>query len=255
LTPHCEVKVYSADVSTDGIRLQKALAQAGVGSRRACDALVGAGRIRVNGIVADLGTRVDPASDEISLDGQVIEFVTAVVVLMLNKPAGIVTTMSDDQGRPCVGDLVRGHPQRLFHVGRLDEETEGLLLLTNDGDMAHRLMHPSHGVQKTYVARVRGRVSTAALRELLSGVELGDGYAAADEAAIRIANQDFSVLEIVLHEGRKHIVRRMCKAIGHPVERLTRTRLGSLELGDLALGEMRELTLQEHTALIESILK
>ena len=240
-------------MSTDGIRVQKALAQAGVGSRRACDALVGAGRIRVNGIVADLGTRVDPASDVISLDGRVIELVTAVVVIMLNKPAGIVTTMSDDQGRPCVGDLVRGHPQRLFHVGRLDEETEGLLLLTNDGDMAHRLMHPSHGVQKTYVAKVRGCVSTAALRELLSGVELGDGYAVADEAAIKTANQQFSIIEIVLHEGRKHIVRRMCKAIGHPVERLTRTRLGSLQLGDLALGEMRELTPLERTALIDSI--
>ncbi len=236
-----------------GIRLQKALAQAGVGSRRACDALVGAGRIRVNGIVADLGTRVDPSIDVVSLDGRVIAFAIEVVVLMLNKPAGIVTTMSDDQGRPCVGDLVRGHAQRLFHVGRLDEETEGLLLLTNDGDLAHRLMHPSHGVQKTYLARVRGRVSTASLRELLSGVELGDGYAVADEAVVKSVSENFSIVEIVLHEGRKHIVRRMCKAIGHPVERLTRTRLGSLQLGDLKLGEMRELTTLERTALLESI--
>lgn len=242
-------------MAKDGIRLQKALAQAGIGSRRACDALVGAGRIQVNGIVADVGTRVDPATDVISLDGQVIEFASEVVVLMLNKPAGIVTTMSDDQGRPCVGDLVRGHPHRLFHVGRLDEETEGLLLLTNDGDLAHRLMHPSHGVQKAYVARVRGRVSTSAVQELLSGVELGDGHAAADAAAVKTANESFSILEIVLHEGRKHIVRRMCKAIGHPVERLTRTRIGSLQLGDLGLGEMRELTTQERTALIASILE
>lgn len=237
----------------DGTRLQKVLAQAGLGSRRACDELVGSGRVRVNGVVADLGTRVDPARDVIEVDGRRVVVDAPLVVLMLNKPAGIVSTMSDDQGRPCVGDLVRGYPQRLFHVGRLDEETEGLLLLTNDGDLAHRLMHPSHGVYKTYVAQVRGRLAPAAVRQLVVGVELGDGFAAADDAHLLSANDRWSVLELVLHEGRKHIVRRMCKAVGHPVEHLVRTRLGSLELGDLPLGEMRELTTRELDELVASI--
>lgn len=237
----------------DGTRLQKLLAQAGMGSRRACDELVGSGRVRVNGVVADLGTRVDPERDVIEVDGRRIALNSTPVVLMLNKPAGIVTTMSDDRGRPCVGDLVRGYPQRLFHVGRLDEETEGLLLLTNDGDLAHRLMHPSHGVYKTYLAEVRGRMEPGTVRQLLSGVELGDGFAAADAARVLSASDRWSLLELVLHEGRKHIVRRMCKAVGHPVERLRRTRLGSLELGDLPLGDMRELTAQEVADLVQSI--
>lgn len=237
----------------EGIRLQKVLAQAGLGSRRACDDLVGSGRVRVNGAVADLGTRVDPAKDVIEVDGRRVEWDAPLVVLMLNKPAGVVTTMADDQGRPCVGDLVRGHPQRLFHVGRLDEETEGLLLLTNDGDLAHRLMHPSHGVYKTYVAEVRGRVASNTIRQLLDGIELGDGFASADDAHIQSANERWSVLELVLHEGRKHIVRRMCRAVGHPVQHLTRTRLGSLELGTLPLGEMRELTAAEVQELVASI--
>jgi len=240
-------------VVNDGIRLQKVLAQAGVGSRRACDDIVGAGRVRVNGVVADPGTRVHPTRDVIEVDGRRIAWDVPLVVYMLNKPAGIVTTMSDDRGRPCVGDLIRHHPQRLFHVGRLDEETEGLLLLTNDGELAHRLMHPSHGVLKTYVAKVRGHVAPGAIRQLLAGVELADGLATADGARLKVAYDRWSVLELVLHEGRKHIVRRMCKAVGHPVEHLTRTRLGSLELGDLPLGEMRELTARELDELMASI--
>lgn len=237
----------------DGIRLQKVLAQAGLGSRRTCDDLVGSGRVTVNGAVADLGARVQPQTDRIAVDGRPISVVVEHVVYMLNKPAGVVTTMSDDRGRPCVGDLVRHHPQRLFHVGRLDEDTEGLLLLTNDGDLAHRLMHPSHGVQKTYVAQVQGRVTEAVVRELTSGVELGDGWARADGASVKAAYDRWSVLEIVLHEGRKRIVRRMCKAVGHPVEHLTRIKLGGLKLGDLPLGEMRELTASELDNLIKSI--
>ena len=237
---------------TEGIRLQKVLAQAGVGSRRACDDLVGSGRVRVNGAVADLGTRVDPAHDVIEVDGARIELAAPLVVLMLNKPAGVVTTMSDDRGRPCVGDLVRHMPQRLFHVGRLDEDTEGLLLLTNDGDLAHRLMHPSHGVQKTYVARVQGLATNATVRQLVSGVDLTDGRATADSAILKTAYDRWSVIELVLHEGRKRIVRRMCKAVGHPVERLMRIRVGSLELGDLPPGEWRELTPREIGELLEA---
>ena len=240
-------------MSTDGIRLQKVLAQAGLGSRRACDALVADGRVRVNGTVADLGTRVDPERDAISVDGRTVTLQARMRVLMLNKPAGVVTTMADDRGRPCVGELVAHFPERLFHVGRLDEDTEGLLLLTNDGDLAHRLMHPSHGVQKTYVATVRGRVTAGITRELLAGVELGDGSARADAAAIKTANDRWSVIELVLHEGRKRIVRRMCKAVGHPVERLTRTRIGRLELGSLPLGEMRELSEAEVKSLFEAL--
>jgi pseudouridine synthase len=241
-------------VVNDGIRLQKILAQAGLGSRRACDDLVGSGRVTVNGNVADLGTRVDPLRDRIEVDGRPVRASTELIVYMLNKPAGVVTTMVDDRGRPCVGDLVRNHPQRLFHVGRLDEETEGLLLLTNDGDLAHRLMHPSHGVQKTYIAEVQGRVSPSTAAELMAGVELGDGFAVADEAWVRAVNDRWSVLEIVLHEGRKHIVRRMCKAVGHPVLHLSRVRLGSLDLGTLPLGEMRALTVAELDDLSQSIL-
>lgn len=221
------------------------LAQAGVGSRRACDEMVAAGRVRVNGRVADLGTRVDPDVDRVEVDGRQITLGTDLVVIALNKPWGVVTTMSDDQGRPCVGDLFRDYPQRLFHVGRLDEETEGLLLLTNDGDLAHRLMHPSHGVQKTYVATVRGRVRPGALAELLHGVLLEDGTARADQAFLRSAGDRESVIEIVLHEGRKRIVRRMCKAVGHPVLHLLRTRIGGLELGPLKSGEWRVLSASE----------
>lgn len=232
-------------MNTDGVRLQKLLAQAGYGSRRACDALVGEGRVTVNGRVADLGTRVVPGVDAVAVDGAAVSATAEPIVLMLNKPAGVVTTMSDDQGRPCVGDLVRHFPQRLFHVGRLDEDTEGLLLLTNDGDLAHQLMHPSHGVQKTYIARVRGRVTAASARQLVRGVELGDGMARADSALVKASNDQWSVLELVLHEGRKRIVRRLCKAVGHPVERLTRTRIGNLELGSLPVGELRELRQRE----------
>lgn len=226
-------------------RLQKVLAQAGVGSRRACDDLVAEGRVVVNGSVAEPGTRVDPSKDRIEVDGREIRRGTAIEVIALYKPWGVVTTMSDDRGRPCVGDLFRDHPQRLFHVGRLDEETEGLLLLTNDGALAHRLMHPSHGVRKTYVATVRGRVQPESVRRLLAGVTLDDGPASADEAVLRSAGPQSSVLELVLHEGRKRIVRRMCKAVGHPVEHLLRTRIGSLELGPLRPGEWRLLTAPE----------
>ena len=226
-------------------RIQKVLAQAGFGSRRACDDLVAAGRVRVNGVIAELGTRVDPTQDRIEVDGQRVETGTELVVIALNKPWGVVTTMSDDRGRPCVGDLFRGHPQRLFHVGRLDEETEGLLLLTNDGDLAHRLMHPSHGVPKTYVATVRGRVRPEVVRALLAGVTLEDGPASADEVVLKSAADRSSVLEIVIHEGRKRIVRRMCKAVGHPVEQLLRTHIGSLGLGSLGVGEWRTLNSAE----------
>lgn len=238
-------------VDQPGIRLQKWLAQAGLGSRRACDALVAEGRVTVNGVVADPGTRVDPAVAAIAVDGRRIAGNAELLVLALNKPFGVVTTMADDRGRPCVGDLVRGYPQRLFHVGRLDEETEGLLLLTNDGDLAHLLMHPSHGVPKTYVAEVRGRVTSGTLRRLLTGIELTDGVARADRALVRASGEEWTVIELVIHEGRKRIVRRMLKAVGHPVVHLMRTAIGPLQLGDLAAGELRPLTPAEVRGLTE----
>lgn len=233
------------------LRIQKLLAQAGWGSRRACDALVADGRVTVNGRRAEPGTRVNPVSDLVEVDGRPVHAQTALRVLALNKPAGVVTTMSDDRGRPCVGDMVQAFPERLFHVGRLDEETEGLLLLTNDGDLAHRLMHPSHGVQKTYVARVRGRMTTGTVRRLLAGVDLTDGPVRADAAFLEAAGDRSSVVELVIHEGRKRIVRRMLKQVGHPVERLTRTAIGTLELGSLAPGEFRELSRGEIDQLFE----
>ena len=225
----------------ESIRLQKFLAQAGIGSRRACDELVSSGRVRVNGAIAEPGVRIDPSIDLIEVDGVPVGERPAVTVIALHKPAGIVTTMADDRGRPCVGDLVRDFPDRLFHVGRLDEATEGLLLLTNDGDFANLLMHPSHGVPKTYVATVRGRVAAEAVRALLAGVELGDGLAVADRVTVKRTAADRSVVELVIHEGRKHVVRRMLKGVGHPVLHLLRTRIGSLELGSLQPGEWRPL--------------
>lgn len=233
----------------EGVRVQKFLAQAGVGSRRQCDAMVAEGRVSVNGQLADPGTRVDPLHDRVELDGSRVCVDAEVVVLALNKPAGVVTTMADDQGRPCVGDLVRDQPQRLFHVGRLDEDTEGLLLLTNDGDLANLLTHPSHGVPKTYVARVRGRMSSASAQRLLAGIELEDGPVAADAIEVKLANERYSVVEIVIHVGRKRIVRRMLKAVGHPVEELTRTAIGGLGLGSLRSGALRRLSAQEVATL------
>lgn len=225
----------------ESIRLQKFLAQTGVGSRRACDALVEDGRVSVNGVTAEPGMKVDPAVDVVRVDGNRVGARPELTVVALNKPVGMVTTMADDRGRPCVGDLFRAHPQRLFHVGRLDEATEGLLLLTNDGDFANLLMHPSHGVPKTYLATVRGRADQRAVQLLLAGVDLGDGRATADRVRIVRVGTDRSVLEIVIHEGRKHVVRRMCAAVGHPVLELLRTRVGNLELGDLPPGQWRTL--------------
>lgn len=235
------------------IRLQKLLAQAGIGSRRYCDELVAAGRVTVNGQIAGPGTKVDPQSDSVAVDGRPVVKQNQTRVLILNKPRGVVTTMSDDRGRPCVGDLVKDIPERLFHVGRLDEDTSGLLLLTNDGDLAHRLTHPSHGVSKTYLARVQGRMPETAVRQLQEGIELPDGPAVADRVTVRSRDHRSSLVEIVVHIGRKRIVRRMLKAVGHPVEELTRTAIGGLTLGGLRLGELRDLDPTEVTQLTREL--
>jgi 23S rRNA pseudouridine2605 synthase len=227
-----------------GERLQKVLAQAGFGSRRTSEALIEAGRVKVNGDVAVLGRRVDVEVDHVEVDGVAVGLRPGLVHYLLNKPRGVVTTASDPYGRPTVVALVPSEP-RVFPVGRLDADTEGLLLVTNDGDLAHRLTHPSFGVEKEYVAEVRGTPSRGALRRLREGVELEDG----PTAPARVALVSPTVLRIVIHEGRNRQVRRMCDAIGHPVERLVRTRIGPLRDQTLRPGAWRPLTVAEVRSL------
>ena len=227
-----------------GERLQKVLAQAGIGSRRASEELIEAGRVRVNGEVARLGRRVDPEVDVVEVDGAQIGVKPGLVHLLLNKPAGVITTAADPQGRPTVLDLVPPEP-RLFPVGRLDADSEGLLLLTNDGDLAHRLTHPSFGVEKEYLVEVEGEPARGVLRRLREGVDLDDGVT----APAKVAALGDRLLRITIHEGRNRQVRRMCEAVGHPVRRLVRTRIGPLAERDLAPGEWRPLTQDEVRAL------
>lgn len=224
----------------EGERLQKILARAGFGSRRVCEDLIADARVTVNGEVAALGRRVDPETDRIEVDGVPVSVRAGLVYYLLNKPVGVVTTADDPQGRRTVVQLVPDDP-RVFPVGRLDYETEGLLLLTNDGDLTHRLTHPSYGVDKEYLAWVEGRVSRGELRRLREGVELDDGPTAPADAAL-VAE---GLLRITIHEGRNRQVRRMCEAIGHPVKRLVRTRIGPLADRKLKPGAWRELTRDE----------
>ena len=232
------------DAADEGERVQKVLARAGLGSRRVCDEMVAARRVTVNGVVAEPGTRVDPESDRVEVDGVAIGVRPGLVYYLVNKPRGVVSTSSDPQGRPTVVELVPGEP-RVFSVGRLDADTEGLLLLTNDGDLAQRVAHPSHGVDKEYLAEVEGVPSRGALRQLRDGVELDDGRT----APAKVAPVGDGALRIVLHEGRNRQVRRMCEAVGHPVRRLVRTRIGPLTDRKLAPGEWRELTQAEVRSL------
>ena len=227
-----------------GQRLQKVLAQAGLGSRRTCEKLIADGRVTVNGEVATLGTRADPDVDAIEVDGARIGVREGLVHYLLNKPAGVVTTASDPQGRPTVVGLVPAEP-RVYPVGRLDADTEGLLVLTNDGDLAHRLTHPSFGVDKEYLAEVTGTPSRGALRRLREGVELEDG----PTAPARVSLVGDHTLRITIHEGRNRQVRRMCEAVGHPVRRLVRVRIGPLADRRLPPGEWRPLTQAEVRAL------
>jgi 23S rRNA pseudouridine2605 synthase len=225
-------------------RLQKILARAGFGSRRASEALIAAGRVRVNGEVATLGDRADPETDRIEVDGAVVGVRPGLVHYLLNKPAGVVTTASDPHRRPTVVELVPAEP-RVFPVGRLDAETEGLLLLTNDGELAHQLTHPSFGVDKEYLAEVQGRPTRGALRRLREGVDLEDGPTA--PAKVSVVGEH--LLRITIHEGRNRQVRRMCDAVGHPVRRLVRVRIGPIADRRLAPGEWRALEQDEVRAL------
>lgn len=231
--------------AADGERLQKALARAGVGSRRVCEELIAAGRVTVDGVVADLGRRVDPTVARVEVDGVPVPTAPGLVHYLVNKPAGVVSTASDTHGRPTVVELVPEEP-RVFPVGRLDLDTEGLLILTNDGALAHRLTHPSFGVAKEYLAEVEGTPSPGAVRMLREGVELEDGRTAPAQVAVAAP----SLLRIVVHEGRNRQVRRMCTAVGHPVRRLVRTRIGPVVDRRLAPGSWRLLSLDEVRALL-----
>jgi 23S rRNA pseudouridine2605 synthase len=228
----------------EGERLQKVMARAGLGSRRVCEDLIEAGRVQVNGQVAALGRRVDVDADLVELDGVAIGVAPGLVHYLLNKPAGVVTTADDPQGRATVVDLVPPEP-RVFPVGRLDLDTEGLLLLTNDGELTHRLTHPSFGVEKEYLALVVGTPRPATLRRLREGIDLDDG----PTAPARVTLVPPNALRITIHEGRNRQVRRMCDAVGHPVLELTRVAFGPLRLGDLAPGAHRRLDAREIAGL------
>jgi 23S rRNA pseudouridine2605 synthase len=243
-----------ADGTSDGTRLQKVMAAAGIGSRRACEQMIADGRVSVNHeVVREQGRRVDPESDVIRVDTMRINTASGNVYLAMNKPRGYVTAMTDPEGRPTVGDLVRDRVERLFHVGRLDADTEGLLLLTNDGELAHRLSHPSYEVPKTYLAEVLGPMERGVGKRLREGVELEDGIVRFDAFKVVDSTSNRLLLEVVLHEGRKHIVRRALAEVGHPVLRLVRTAVGPVHLGGQKPGKIRALTRDELAGLFSLV--
>jgi 23S rRNA pseudouridine2605 synthase len=242
------------DDAPTGIRLQKVLSQAGVASRRAAEEMIAEGRVSVDGeVVRQMGRRIDPSVAVVRVDGSRIELRDDVVHLALNKPRGMLSAMSDDRGRPCVGDLVAGRDERLFHVGRLDADTEGLLLLTNDGELGHRLMHPSFEVGKTYLAEVPGPIPRDLGRRLRDGVELADGPVRVDSFRVVDAHAGRAMVELRLHEGRKHVVRRLLDEVGHPVRRLVRTAIAEVRLGSQRPGTMRPLTRPELASLYRTV--
>ena len=266
--------------STDGVRLQKVLANAGVASRRVAENLILEGRVRVNGaVVTELGSRIDPEVDLVDVDGTAIQLDATKRYVVLNKPRGVVSSMLDDRGRPDLRSFVQDWPERLYNVGRLDADTSGLLVLTNDGELAHVLAHPSFGVTKVYVAKVEGKVTAQTIATLTRGIELEDGPIAADKARLLDASTGSatgrgstptgrgsstagsgsaetqsrggeSLVELTLHSGRNRIVRRMMAAVGHPVVELVRRQFGPLHLGTLPVGRARELTKVEQGALL-----
>ncbi|MCV7314701.1 rRNA pseudouridine synthase [Mycolicibacillus parakoreensis] len=242
---------------TEGIRLQKVLSRAGVASRRVAEKMIRDGRVEIDGrVVSELGTRVDPESAVIRVDGARVSVDESLVYLALNKPRGMHSTMSDDRGRPCIGDLVehrvRGN-KNLFHVGRLDADTEGLILLTNDGELAHRLMHPSYEVPKTYLATVAGTVPRTLGKRLRAGVDLEDGPARVDDFAVVDAVAGRTLVRVTLHEGRNRIVRRLLGAAGFPVQELVRTEIGAVTLGEQRPGSIRPLRRNEIGQLYKAV--
>jgi 23S rRNA pseudouridine2605 synthase len=248
------VNEHGIETDDEGlIRLQKLLAQSGVASRRKCEELMLEGAVEVDGeVVTRLGTKVDPRTAVIRVEGKRLPPISEKVYLVLNKPRGVVSTMSDPEGRRNLGDLVADRPERLFHVGRLDTDTTGLIILTNDGDFAQRMAHPSYEVDKTYVAEVEGEVYRRVVKRLLEGVTLDDGPVTVRKARIVEASEKKSIVELVIHEGRNRIVRRLLAEVGHPVVRLTRTAIGPVKLARLGSGQMRDLTSAELGELLDS---
>lgn len=243
------------DVHTpEGVRLQKVLAEAGLGSRRKCEQLILDGRVSVDGqMVTELGTRIDPIAQSVEVDTFPITAHTDKVYLAFNKPAGMVTSMDDPEGRRDLSDVLRDRPERLFHVGRLDYDTEGLLLITNDGELANRLTHPSYEISKTYLAQVKGPVARGVSTQLKDGIELEDGISRVDSFKLLDSQPGLALVEVTLHSGRNRIVRRMFDAVGSPVERLVRTQFGPIELAEQRQGKLRDLRPDEVAALFESV--
>ncbi|WP_188668756.1 pseudouridine synthase, partial [Tersicoccus solisilvae] len=240
--------------SKDGERLQKIMAHAGVASRRVCEEMIEAGRVEVDGqIVRELGIRVDPQRSTIHVDGIRIQVDETLRYLVFNKPAGVVSTMDDPEGRPAISNFLRETPERLFHVGRLDVSTEGLLLLTNDGELANRLTHPSYEVPKTYLVQVRGPLPKGIGAQMKAGIELEDGLASVDSFRLVDSTPGHVLIEVVLHSGRNRIVRRLFDAVGFPVLRLVRVKLGPIALGDQKQGSIRALGRQEAGVLLASV--
>lgn len=236
------------------IRLQKFLAQSGVASRRRCEDFMSAGRVEVNGeIITQMGARVDPLTDLVRVDGKRLPPPSDHAYLVLNKPRGIVSSMADEHGRPDLSGIVVNREERLFHVGRLDTDTSGLLVLTNDGDFAQRLAHPSFEITKTYVALVDGTVRDSIGPLLKKGIMLDDGLAKADRFILKDVSRGSSLVELDIHMGRNRIVRRMLAEVGHPVRELTRTGFGPIHLGGLRSGVMRELSRDELGELFDSV--
>ncbi|MEL4505753.1 pseudouridine synthase [Luteococcus sp. H138] len=254
--PGEESDTTSAD--DEGIRLQKVLANAGIASRRHAEIMIDNGRVEVNGVlVTEQGMRVNPDRDTIRVDGMRIPPPRRHVYLVVNKPRGVVSTMEDPEGRPTLGDIKFDKQSwqqlRLFHVGRLDTDTEGLILLTNDGEFAHRMAHPSYKIPKTYLAEVEGLLDNKTLRRLEKGLRLDDGPVKPDKVKLVMRSETRSLVEITLHEGRNRIVRRMMDSVAHPVRKLSRTAIGPVRLGQLPLGEARELTRDELGFLLDAV--
>ena len=237
--------------SEDGIRLQKVLANRGVASRRVAEQMIVEGRVRVNGlVVTELGRRIHPETDLVDVDGTAIQLDESKRYVSLNKPTGVVSSMSDDRGRPDLRQYTKDWDERLYTVGRLDADTSGLLVLTNDGDLAHVLAHPSFGVTKVYIAKVEGQVLPQTIQRLIKGVDLEDGRIVADKARLLDSSRGESLVELTLHSGKNRIVRRMMAEVGHPVVELVRRQFGPLHLGTLPVGKARELTTVERGALL-----
>lgn len=241
----------AGSASDEGIRLQKVLANAGVASRRVAEIMIVEGRVRVNGeTVTELGSRIHPETDLVDVDGVAVQLDESKRYVILNKPTGVVSSMNDDRGRPDLRRFTEDWDERLYNVGRLDADTSGLLVLTNDGALAHVLAHPSFGVTKVYIAKVEGQVLPQTIQRLIKGVELEDGRIAADKARLLDASRGESLVELTLHSGRNRIVRRMMAEVGHPVIELVRRQFGPLHLGTLPVGKARELTTVERGALL-----